>query len=813
MTPPLTGIRVVDLADTRAELAGRLLADLGAEVIKVEPPGGAAARRLPPFDHDREGDPEASLYWAAVALGKRSVVLDVTTPEGRDAVRRLAAGADILVESFAPGRMKDLGLGYEDLAPLNPALIYVSVSAFGQDGPMANVPATDLTVEAAGGLIGLQGDRDRPPVPVGYPQAFFHAGAQAAADAVIALNERAASGLGQYLDVAAQPAMVWTLMNAAGFPPTTGGDPPGQGEARGGPPADLVPGVAPRNNWPCADGFVVCPIGLGGMGARTFDRVVRWLEAEDALDPALRGRSWLTWSVDVVEGQLTAETINAVFDAVGRFFATKTKRDLFARAVRDDILLAPVYTPADIASDPQLEARDYWRTLGGRRHPGLFVKMSRTPAAVERPAPRLGEHQALLDAPPKPMPAAVQGRARTLAFEGVRVADFAWVGVGPMTSKALADHGATAIHVESATRPDILRIGGPFRDGIAGIDRSQFMANFNTSKLGLALNIATETGQAIARRLIAWADVVVESFTPGTMQRAGLDYASVSKERPELIYVSTCLRGQTGPERTYGGFGGQGAALAGPHGLTGWPDRAPAGTWGAYTDFIAPRYGIAALGSAILERRRSGLGQYIDLGQVEAAIHFVEPLILDYTVNGRDHGPAGHDSARACPHGVYATAGKERYVAIAVETAGQWQALRAIAPLDAFAGSECDTLPGRVARRTAIDAAVRSWAADQEPFAFAARLRDAGVPAYVVLRPTDLYNDPQLSHRGHFVTLDHTVMGPTPYDGLVTKFSATPGRLRSAAPCLGEHTHHVLHEILGYSEDEIVEFAAAGILT
>ena len=211
---PLSGIRVVDIATDRAEMAGRVLADLGAEVIKVEPPGGSIARTLPPFD----GKNGESLYFASVSLGKKSVVLDIDDPAGHDTFENLVATADILVESFDPGVMAAKGLGPEHLRALNPRLIYVSVTPYGQDGPDAHSPATDLTLEAAGGLISLQGDGDRPPIPVGFPQASFHAGTQAATDAIIALNERAVSGLGQHLDVSMQGGIIWTLMNASGYP-------------------------------------------------------------------------------------------------------------------------------------------------------------------------------------------------------------------------------------------------------------------------------------------------------------------------------------------------------------------------------------------------------------------------------------------------------------------------------------------------------------------------------------------------------------------------------------------------------------------
>ncbi|GAB4332466.1 MAG: CoA transferase [Dehalococcoidia bacterium] len=808
---PLAGIRVVDLATDRAELAGRVLADLGADVIVVEPPGGSASRRTGPFEHGRESDPEASLYWASVAIGKRSVVLDIESGQGRAALRDLIAKADILIESFDPGVMDRLGFGYFAMRELNPALIYVSVTPFGQDGPDAASPATDLTLQAAGGLLGLQGDPDRPPIPVGYPQAAFHAGVQAAADAVVALNERAVSGPGQHLDVSMQAAVVWTLMHATGFPPNHGTDPPGTGERRADPPPQTIPGVNnPPRVWTCADGHFVCAAYLGAMGARTLDLLARWLEEEDALDADLRGINWRAWSLDVAEGRLTAAQANRLLARLEAFLKTKTKRQLMNRAVHDRLLLAPIFTVKDVVEDPQLATRGYWETIAGRRHPGVFARASRTPVVHRRPAPALGEGQALLHGARTRRDLPAPATHRRPAFEGLKVADFAWVGAAPLVSKALGDHGATVVHVESTTHPDVLRTVPPFKDAQPGLDRAQFMANFNSSKLGIAIDLETASGRAVARRLIDWADVVVESFTPGVLARHGLDYATISRGRPDLIMFSSCLRGQTGPERTYAGFGGQGAALAGIHSVTGWPDRPPAGPWGAYTDFISPRYSLAILAAAILDRRRTGLGQYIDFSQVEASIHFIEPLILDYTVNGRVAPPAGLSSPTASPNGVYATAGKERYIAISVETPAQWRALVSVAPLDAFRAPEFDDIARRRSVAVAIDQALCSWCHNKEPFALARELKAAGVPASVVLRPTDLYEDAQLAHRGFFVTLDHSVMGPTPYDGLVTIFSETPGQLRKAAPALGEDTEYVLRELLGFTDDEVAEHAATG---
>ena len=796
-TGPLHGYRVVDLTTARGEMAGRLLADLGAEVIKVEPPAGCESRRLPPFAGDDLAD---SLFWASVALGKRSVVLDLESEVDRDQLLALIRTADVLIESFDPGTLAPLGLDYPTLSQLQPALIYTSITPFGQTGPEAGSPASELTVEAAGGLISMQGDPDRPPIPVGYPQAGFHAGAQAAADTTIALHERLRSGLGQHLDVSMQAAMVWTLMNATGYPPNHHDDPPVGGSHRGAPVLEVFPGLRIPGMWLCADGYLAYAITLPGLGGRTHGRVMQWAEEEGSLPDSLHGIDWSNWIADVVAETLPVERVIESVAVLREFFLTKTKAEIQAFAVAHGVIMGAVYDIADLLADPHLAARDYWTRVGDRLHPGPFAKLSATPIRLERAAPGLGADQALLDdllgaasetAGVETQPR-TNGAARSRSFEGLKVADFAWVGVGPIISKAVADHGATVIHVESTARPDILRLVPPFKDDEPGIDRAQFMANFNSSKLGLAINLGTTEGRVLARRVADWADVVVESFTPGNMKNFGLDYETLSADRPELIMLSTCLRGQTGPEAAYTGFGGQGAALAGLQTITGWPDRDPAGTWGAYTDFINPRFGVSALTSAIIHRQRTGRGQHIDQAQTEAAIHFIEPLVLDYTVNGRLAPAAGHDSLTACPHGVYPAQGNERWLALAVETTDQWHALLRIAPLDDFSDPVLDVSSERRKHRPAIDAALRAWTAPQEPFGLAQSLRQAGVPAYVTLWPSDLYTDPQLTHRDFFVTLDHTVMGPTPYDGLVTRFSETPGSLSKAAPCLGEDTDTIL---------------------
>ena len=809
----LSGIRVIDLSTPLAEATGRVLADLGAEVIKIEPPGGCAARLLEPFESGREGDVEGSLFWRAYGLGKKSVVLDLDESSDRETLIELTRGADIFVESSTPGEMASQGLDYESLRKINPSLLYVSVSPFGQTGPAARQPANDLTLSAAGGLMNLQGDKDRPPVPVGYPEASHHGAVQAAADVVSALYARNRDGRGQHLDVSCHSAMLWTLLFATGYPILMGEDQPASG-ARRAEKQEMLPGVVVPDRARCKDGFVVMTLVLGEVGAKSFGSMMRWASEFDAIDGDLAEHDWAVMFELLMGGKITASDIQRAYDQFIAFLATRTKAEVQQRALEGKWLIGPVWTTAELLGDPQLAARDFFVDVAGDAHPGPFVRMSQTPIQLNA-APTLGRDQSLATgAVRKPnVPTPVSVTARKNIFEGLKVADFAWVAALPLVSKDLANMGATVVKVESESHVDPLRMLPPWKDGVPNVDTSYPPANYNQSKLGLGLDLSKEAAREVALKLVDWADVVTESFTAGSAARLGLDYETLRKRRPDLIMISSCMRGQTGPEAAYTGFGLQGAGLAGIVGLTGWPDRLPSGPWGAYTDFIAPRFALAALAAALHHRDATGEGQYIDQSQIESAIQFISPAVLDYTVNGRIAGLGGHDSARACPHAVFATQGTQRFIAIASETAEEWRALRGLVPgLSGFSSSALDALSARIACKEELEAPISTWCAGQEPFALAERLREAGVPAYVVMRSSDLLEDPQLVARDHFVELDHAQLGRQRFDGPVTKFSETPVVPRHAGPTIGENSFDVLTDILGMTDEEVANLAAMGAL-
>jgi benzylsuccinate CoA-transferase BbsF subunit len=398
---------------------------------------------------------------------------------------------------------------------------------------------------------------------------------------------------------------------------------------------------------------------------------------------------------------------------------------------------------------------------------------------------------------------------------GLRVWDASWVGVGPLTAKYLADYGATVVHTETAARPDVLRNGPPFRDGVPGLNRSQFFADYNSSKYGLGLDLRHPRGKDVALALARWADVVLESFSPGVMGQLGLGYEALTQVNPSLVMLSTSMNGQTGPRRKFAGFGTVMAAMAGFCEITGWPDRPPGSPYGAYTDFVSPRFAATALLAALDHRRRTGEGQYIDLAQYEASVQLHAPWLLDYEVNGQVVTRDGNRSPAAAPHGIYRCAdegGRERWVAIAVEDDAQWAAFVAALGSPPWAlEPRFSTLRGRKAHEDDLDARVSAWTAGLRSTEVFYRLQP-DVAAAPVHDARDLQQDPQIRYRQYFRELDHTVMGPTLYEGRQAELSATPPVLSKAAPCLGEDSRRVLSDLLGLPAAEIDELITLGVV-
>ncbi|MGZ3614231.1 MAG: CaiB/BaiF CoA transferase family protein [Thermodesulfobacteriota bacterium] len=396
------------------------------------------------------------------------------------------------------------------------------------------------------------------------------------------------------------------------------------------------------------------------------------------------------------------------------------------------------------------------------------------------------------------------------ALTGLRVADFTWSVAGPLTVKFLADHGAEVIHVESSTRPELLRVLPPYRDRQPGLNRSAYNACLNNNKYGLSLDMNHPRAKEVLQRLIDWADVVAENFSPGIMAKWGLSYEDLVKIKPEIIMFSTSQMGQTGPRARIGAYGTQLVSLAGFTHLTGWPDRDPTGPYGPYTDTTIPHVGVTAIMAALIRRHRTGKGTYIDISQFETALNFVSPILLEYTMNHQVVTRKGNRSSRGAPHGVYRCQGEDRWCAIAIFSDEEWAKLcRVMGRPELAAAPRFASFQQRRENENEIDHLISEWTAEQPAEELMDRLQEVSIASGVAQTGKDLLeHDPQLAHRHFFRELEHREIGRHHYETPPFRLSKTPCELTAPGPCLGEHNEYVCKGILGFSDKEYADLMA-----
>jgi crotonobetainyl-CoA:carnitine CoA-transferase CaiB-like acyl-CoA transferase len=762
MSELLADVRVIDLSDERGALCGQLLGDLGADVLRVEPPGGSPMR--------------GSALWAVHARNSGSVVLDLGREQDRARFAALAREADLVVES---GNSAPLDL--DALRASNPRLIHVSITPFGRSGPKSGYVATDLIVQAAAGAMAITGFADDRPIRSGCVSAWSHAGVAAAGAALLALRQRARIGQGQLVDVSAQLACNLTASYSLLTPHIGASRIRRMGEA-----AAAFPYV-----WPARDGFVSLTLGFAGPMLGFARNLFAWMTREGALDDSLAAVDWPAYLGSLRTGGDPAP-IARMRAAIASFLRARSKSELLAGALANGVLIVPVSTMHELLESPQLAAREFFWRVGDVTMPGPFARFSSQPIRLRAPAPALDVHVA----PPARTRARSSERVESggLPLDGVNVLDFSWVMAGPWSTRLLADYGATVVKIESRTKLDLVRILGPFYGDKMSAESSASFASINAGKLSFEVDPNTAEGKATILALVDWADVVVESFSPKAMKKWGLDYEVLAARKPGLVMLSTCLFGQTGPYAQMAGYGTMGAALGGLVLPTGIPDRPPCGPFGPYTDYVAPRFSVVAVLAALHHRDRTGEGQYIDQSQAESATHFLARALAD----ARSGAPAPDRLANSdpdfFPHDVYRCAGDDQWVAIVVRDERDWQALAA--EMDWLAADR-DRFASVAARRAAgdeIDARIGAWTADQSAMAVEARLQRLGVPACAVAN-AGADPDPQLLHREHFVRCTHAVHGEVSVESTGYRFSDMTARV-GRVPSLGGDGAYVQQTIL-----------------
>ena len=853
----LSGVRVIELADEQAEYCGLILAGLGADVIKVEPPGGSPTRRIGPFYQDRE-DPERSLFFWQYNRGKRSIVLDLHRAEDQERFRALAATADIVLESTPKGELDALGLGAEALRQSHPELIVARMSPFGDHGPWSDFKSSDLIHLALGGVVmncgydpAPDGTYDLPPIAPQMWHAYHVAGEQLAVSLIAALLYRWRTGNGQYLSCAIHEAvskctevdlMSWVLRRAPVLRQTCR-------HARE--TVSPFPSIAHTKDgrWVMAN-LGTRPGDVARLSALLDKHGMQAGLSEEAAAAAPQGGRFIPGTgPDSAQGQQGPHPM----EVVQRFVRAFTYENIPWREAQEaGMLWAPLRKPHENALDPHWLTR---HSCADIEHPELGRSFryatskwlsTATVWSVGRRAPLLNEDAGTVIEPPhRPSPViasaprgssgeALSPRGKPLPLHGIRILDFTWFLASAGGTRFLSAFGAESIKVELKSHPDtrmaaMAPVGGraarekataplpPVSDPDMG---GQFN-NKNPGKRGISLNVRHPKGLEIAKRLVAMSDIVAEGFSPGVLDNWGLGYDVLRAIKPDIIYAQQSGMGAQGLYGRFRTVGPIANSFSGLSEMSGLPEPAMPAGWGySYLDWMGAYSFSLAMLSALYHRERTGEGQWIDASQSEVGLFINGTSILDWSANGRIWSRYGNRSPYkpAAPHGVYPCAGDDRWLAIACFTEAEWQALATVAGQAGWTSdSRFATLAARLAHQDALDAAVRAWTRSQDAYQAMHRLQQAGVPAGVCQTAGDRCDhDPQLAALEWLTEVTGTKIGRWPVAEVPVKMSESPayigGRIDRGAPCYGEDNHYVYGELLGMSEREIEDLAAEGVI-
>ncbi len=775
MTSALAGIRIIDLSQSvPGAYSTRLLAGFGAEVIKVEPPGGDRLRHEPPFWRD-EPHVEGGALHLHLNTGKRSVTLDLGRAEDRETLRGLVATADAVVEDFAPGTLERLGLGFAALSADRGDLVLVSVTPFGQTGPYAQWKASELISFAAGGYAHLTGLPDREPLKAYGHVAEYHAGLHTSVATLAAVWRARQRGIGEHVDVSVQDAVAFVVDQVPERWRRQGVEVRRAGTTNSG--AERSAKVF-SELLPCKDGYIHAHSPMGPAHYRGIEKMLnepRWLTAEFAAE--------MPDGQDVVDGYLRSYVLE------------RTRDELFRAGQAVNAPWTPVLTVDEVLSDAQHEARGFFDEVdhpyvGRVRQPG-YAYVARDTPWVTRRAPMLGEDNArlaeMLAVPRREAVPATEGE-HPRPLEGVRILDLTAGVVGPVGGEILVDLGAEIIHIDQPAR--VAEQRRLFAHSSSG-------ATFNPhhhDKQHLSLDLRQPDGLEVFKQLVQISDVVWENFRPRVMPNFGIECPVLQEVNPRAIHVALPAFGSTGPYRDLISMGPGVDACSGLSDLTGYEDGPPLKPGNYYADYMNGLLASHCVLVGLFAREQTGRGQHIEAAMREAETHVIGEALLDYTLNGRVQHRQGNAHPTMAPHNVYPTAGSDEWIAIAVSSDEEWAALVAEMGAPSWAqAASLATAAGRLAAREEIDGHIAGWTAAEEHRALAARLQAAGVPAAPVLQPHEMQEDPQLVHRQFYRDIPGT--GTRTISG-AWRFGSTATGIQSPPPEFGEHNDRVLRGLL-----------------
>ena len=828
MANALDGLRIIEVGDGKAVgYTGKLLRDLGAEVIKVEPPQGDTLRQYGPFPDDEHPDrehpdsehtgpehtdpehsgpdhtdPEHSGMFIYVHGGKRGARLDLLSEAGRTALHRLIDGADVVLHSLRPSEARERGLGAAKLLERWPALVVGALSTFGSAGPYAEWKGHGIQAYAGAGVGYRVGDPEREPLTAPLDGAELHHGAvQLAAAVMVALRYRGRSGRGQFVDIGTLEAVnvaVW-----------------GHGIAQ----IVYLGRESPQRHgqYLSGGGWGVFATKDGHFAIMTqVDR--QWHAFLAALGDPEWSRSDLIRnmatpgfraSLSIEDGELLNKILHV---DMGAELRKHTNEELWEITRRDRIAFQPVLTIPQVCESEQARVRGMLIEAPGPhpplRVPGPPYQFAETPCRAPGPPPRLDEPSAesWADAPHEWSEPTDEPDVQPLA--GLRVLDLGQVWAGPLACRYLADFGADVIKVQTTTVP--------WSSGVPGsTDPSDPMAWewILRNRRSVTIDLRRPEGREIFTRLAAASDVVLENYGPRTMQRMGLTYEVLAEHNPKLVMISMPAAGSSGPWADLLSYGPTLTGLNGMKSLNGYPEDGAVLEEAAELDPTASAYGTLAILAGLAHRDRTGRGQHIELAQGEAGFAGLAEGVIEYTWNGRTVSTVGNTHRALAPHGMYPTRGDDQWIAIACETAEEWEALARTAGHEEWLSrSEFRSAADRREARHALDREIGAWSRDHDKRELTERLQEAGVAAFPVLDAMEAIADPMLRERRQDFVLHERFPGSELLNGNAWHLSASPPRLRRPAPAFGAHNVEVFGEYLGLPEDEVRRLEQDGVL-
>jgi len=765
----LHDVVVVEIASGVAgPYCGRLLADLGAQVIKVEPPGGDRIRAEPPVTGGE------SVFFAWLNAGKLG--LEMRSDSGQ--LSDLCARADIVVHDLAG----DAAVAFEAQArAVNPAAVVISLSPYGRSGPRKDWLATPFTEWATGGYFYIAGDPAREPLALPYFQGEYHAGLHAAIGALAGLWHARETGTGQLVEISHQEAVLndhsWL---------TTIWTHEGNIQMRTG--SVFVP---------CLDGFVFL------FPLVPYQNLFVLIERFDLLEDG-----------SLLEPGAWRSRLPEILEAFREWAAPRTKQEIYHAAQELRIAISPVNTMADVAASEQLQAREWFDTLdaGGSTFtgPGYPYKLMGTPCATVGRAPALGEHQAEVfsqdfewantgeDQPGPPLRKEGPDHG---PLNGLRVVELTANWAGPIGGRHFADLGADVIKIELQTKPATraaINMGGDLWP--EHYHRAGYFNKLNRNKRAISLDLSKPEGKAVFLALVAKADVVIENNSARVMGQLGLGYDDLRQVNDQLVMCSMAGYGATGPERNYSAYGSNIETASGLASLLGYGPNDFFGTGSFYADPVTGNHGAVAALAALHARRSTHKGQWIDMALIEAVLPFFAQPFLEYQVTGRVPEPNGNAWGAGLFGGAFRTAGTDCWIAISCQTREQ------VVALGAAIGASETFAEGAPGAREALEA----WLRVRDHNAAADLLQAAGVPAAPVMANWEVFTDNHLNDRGYFVPIRHPRAGTISFPGFAWRFGTTPATITRPAPLFAEHNREVFQDLLGMTAAEIATLYAAG---